>query len=96
MDIGLKNKAVLVTGGSRGIGASISLELGRLGADVAMTCRSRVDDANKVADKIKEMGCRSMVIQTDASVFDEAEKTVDAVVKEFGDLHALECNAGVT
>jgi 3-oxoacyl-[acyl-carrier protein] reductase len=96
MDIGLKNKAVLVTGGSRGIGAAISLELGRLGADVAMTCRSRVDDANKVAEEIRKMGSKSMVIQTDASVFEEAEKTVDSVVKEFGDLHALVCNAGVT
>jgi 3-oxoacyl-[acyl-carrier protein] reductase len=96
MDIGLKGKSVLVTGGSRGIGAAISLELGRLGADVAMTCRSRVDDANKVAEKIKEMGSRAMVIKTDASVFEEAEKTVDSVVKEFGDLHALVCNAGVT
>jgi 3-oxoacyl-[acyl-carrier protein] reductase len=96
MDIGLKDKAVLVTGGSRGIGAAISLELGRLGADVAMTCRSRVDDANQVAEQIRQMGRRAMVIKTDASVFAEAEKTVDSVVAEFGDLHALVCNAGVT
>jgi 3-oxoacyl-[acyl-carrier protein] reductase len=96
MDLGLKGKVALVTGGSRGIGSAIALELGRQGAHVALTCGSRVDAANQVADKIKEMGCRTMVIQADVADFEKTGEVIDSVVKELGDLHILVCNAGIT
>jgi 3-oxoacyl-[acyl-carrier protein] reductase len=96
MDLGLTDKVALVTGGSRGIGAAISLELGRQGAHVALTCGSRVDAANKIADQIKEMGSRTMVIQADVADFEKTGEVIDSVVKELGDLHILVCNAGIT
>jgi len=96
MDLKLKDKVVLVTGGSRGIGAAISLELGRQGANVALTCGSRVDAANAVADKIKEMGPRAMVIKADVGDFKKTEEVVASVISELGGIHALVCNAGVT
>jgi 3-oxoacyl-[acyl-carrier protein] reductase len=96
MDLQLKDKVALVTGGSRGIGAAISLELGRQGAHVALTCSSRVDAANEVADQIRAMGPKAMVIQADVADFEQTQKAVDSVVAELGGLHALVCNAGVT
>ncbi len=96
MDLGLKDKVALVTGGSRGIGAAIALELGRQGAHVALTCGSRVDAANQVADQIKEMGGRTMVIKADVADFKKTEEVIDSVVKELGGLDVLVCNAGIT
>jgi 3-oxoacyl-[acyl-carrier protein] reductase len=96
MDLKLKDKVVIVTGGSRGIGAAVSLELGRQGAHVALTCSSRVDAANEVAAEIQKSGSRTMVIQADVGDFTQTEKVIDSVVKELGGLHCLVCNAGVT
>ncbi len=96
MDLGLKNKVALVTGGSRGIGAAISVELAREGAHVALTCSSRVDAANEIADQIREMGQRAMVIQADVASYDDTIKAIASVQKELGGLDALVCNAGVT
>ncbi len=96
MDLKLKGKVALVTGGSRGIGASISLELGRQGAHVALTCSSRVDAANEIAEQIRAMGSKAMVIQADVADFDETEKVIARVQEELGGLHVLVCNAGVT
>jgi len=96
MDLELKNKIALVTGGSRGIGAAISLGLGAQGAHVALTCGKRVDAANAVAEKIRGMGARAMVIQANAADFDKTEEVVGAVVEELGGLDILVCNAGVT
>ena len=45
MDLGLEGKVAIVTGGSRGIGAAVSLELARQGCDVALTYRGRRDAA---------------------------------------------------
>jgi 3-oxoacyl-[acyl-carrier protein] reductase len=95
MDLGLKGKVALVTGGSRGIGAAISVELGRLGCQVAMTCRGQVEAANQVAKQIQAFGSRTMVIKADVADFKETQKVVDSVVKELGGLDVLVCNAGI-
>ena len=96
MDLGLEGKVALVTGGSRGIGAAICLELGRLGCDVALTCQGRLDAAEDVAAKIESMGRRAFATKADVSSFDGAQQTVDAVVEKLGGLHILVCNAGIT
>ncbi|MEN8150706.1 MAG: SDR family NAD(P)-dependent oxidoreductase [Planctomycetota bacterium] len=96
MDLGLQGKIALVTGGSRGIGASLSVTLGRLGCDVALTCRSRVDAAAEVVAEIEKAGRRAKAFQSDVASFDDAEKTVQEVVEEFGRLDILVCNAGIT
>jgi len=96
MDLNLKGRVALVTGGSRGIGAGVSLELGRLGCDVALTCRGRVDAAGEVVKRIEEMGGRAKAFKSDATDFDDAEQTVKDVAREFGRLDILVCNAGIT
>jgi 3-oxoacyl-[acyl-carrier protein] reductase len=53
-------KAVLVTGGGRGIGAAIALRLARDGADVALTYESDTGRANAVVDEIKNIGRRAL------------------------------------
>jgi 3-oxoacyl-[acyl-carrier protein] reductase len=77
----------LVTGGSRGIGRAIAVELGQAGASVVVGCRSGVEEAEAVA---KEIGGRA--VQADVSNPDEAR----ALVEDAGDIDILVNNAGLT
>jgi 3-oxoacyl-[acyl-carrier protein] reductase len=83
----LEGKRALVTGGSRGIGKAIALELARAGAEVVVGYRSGAGDAEAVAG---EAGGRA--VQADVSQPDEAARLVD----EAGELDILVNNAGLT
>jgi 3-oxoacyl-[acyl-carrier protein] reductase len=83
----LDGKVALVTGGSRGIGQAIALELGRAGADVVLSYRTGREEAEEVA---AEIGGRAV----EADVSDAA--SARALVEEAGDLDVLVNNAGVT
>jgi 3-oxoacyl-[acyl-carrier protein] reductase len=83
----LEGKTALVTGGSRGIGRAIALELGRAGASVVVCYRTGKDEAEEVA---AEIGGRA--VRADVSSPDDARALVD----EAGDLDILVNNAGLT
>jgi 3-oxoacyl-[acyl-carrier protein] reductase len=92
----LTDKKVLVTGGSRGIGKSIALALGKAGADVAITYARSKDAADEVVNLIKEGGRNAIAIQADAVDTKRAEEVVKEVVETFGGLDVLVNNAGIT
>lgn len=92
----LQNKVAIVTGGSRGIGAAISKELAKEGAKVVLTYNSSPDKAQQVLDEIKSFGGDGRIFQANASNFVDAQKTVDFTLNEFGALHILVNNAGIT
>ena len=83
----LEGKTALVTGGSRGIGRAIALELGRAGADVVVGYRAEADEAAAVAS---EVGGRA--VQADVSDPEQAKALVD----EAGEVDVLVNNAGTT
>jgi 3-oxoacyl-[acyl-carrier protein] reductase len=83
----LEGKTALVTGGSRGIGRAIALELARAGASVTVGYRSGADEAERVAAE-----ARGRALQADLSDPDEAAKLVVAA----GELDILVNNAGLT
>jgi 3-oxoacyl-[acyl-carrier protein] reductase len=83
----LKGKTALVTGGSRGIGRAIALELARAGANVVVGYRSGAEEAQTIA---QEAGGRA--VEADVSDPEQAKRLVD----EAGDLDILVNNAGVT
>jgi 3-oxoacyl-[acyl-carrier protein] reductase len=87
----LDGKVALVTGGSRGIGAAISRELGRAGARVAVNYRSGREAADAIASEVGG-------IAVGANVGDpgEAQALLERVEAELGDVDALVNNAGVT
>lgn len=92
----LQNKVALVTGGSRGIGAAISKELAKEGARVVLTYHSNPEKAQQVLSEIKESGGDGRIFQANASSFNDAQNTVNFVLNEFGSLHILVNNAGIT
>jgi 3-oxoacyl-[acyl-carrier protein] reductase len=83
----LEGKLALVTGGSRGIGRAIALELGHAGAEVVVGYRTGGEDAEAVA---AEIGGRA--VEADVSDAESAK----ALVEEAGDLDVLVNNAGLT
>jgi 3-oxoacyl-[acyl-carrier protein] reductase len=97
MDINLKNKTALVTGGSRGIGKAIALKLADCGANVAITYVSSEKAAEEVTQEIKARGggVKSMALQADAVNTDKADEVLQQVVSEYGQLDILINNAGI-
>src|SRR5207247_9935787 len=83
----LEGKAALVTGGARGIGRAIALELARAGATVTLSYRSGKDEAEEVA---REAG--GSAVQADVSDAGEARTLVEAA----GEIDILVNHAGVT
>jgi 3-oxoacyl-[acyl-carrier protein] reductase len=91
----LKNKIVLVTGGSRGIGAATALKLAQHGANVAITYGKSKEQAEAVGRQIEALGVKALVLHADASQPATMAAMVDSVVKHFGGLDIVVNNAGV-
>ncbi len=92
----LENKRAIVTGGTRGIGKAIVLELASLGCNVVFTYNSSSEAAAKIEGISAEYGVKMFGIQADASLFSEAEKTINFVLEKLGGLDILVNNAGIT
>src|SRR3954453_18567528 len=90
----LKEKACLVTGASRGIGAAVARALGRCGAHVAVHYRTGRDEAAAVARDIDQAGGRAVLLQGDISERGVAERLVCETAEALGGLDILINNAG--
>lgn len=96
MSLELSGQAALVTGAGRGIGAAIARELAGVGCDVALVESGAFDEAEILAEEIRQTGRRSIALRADVSDFGAAEQTVAAAVDALGRLDHLVCNAGIT
>ena len=93
----LDGRVTLVTGGSRGIGRAISLELARAGARVAVNYASRADAAEEVVAAIRAAGGEAVAIAGDVADPDQAAALVEQAEAAFADdLYNVVCNAGIT
>lgn len=89
-------KTVLITGSSRGIGKAIALKLAESGFDIVVHCRSRIEEAEAVAQAVRSLGKNARVLQFDiANRVDVAEK-LTADVEQFGAYYGVVLNAGLT
>ena len=96
MNLGLKGKGAIVTGGSLGIGAAIAIELGREGANVAVNYRRHDTEARQVVAEVEKSGAKGLAVKADVSSYNDAIKMVQQVQEAFGRLDILVCNAGIT
>jgi 3-oxoacyl-[acyl-carrier protein] reductase len=94
--IDLSNKVALVTGGSRGIGRAIAIQLAELGADVAINYQSNSEAAQEVVEIIRSHGRQTIAIQADVRDLKAVSAMVKQLKKELGGLHIVINNAGVT
>jgi 3-oxoacyl-[acyl-carrier protein] reductase len=91
----LEGKNAIVTGGSQGIGAAVSLELAREGANICLTYRKHEAEALRYVETIKAMGRKAMALQCDIAIFGQAEAVVKATVEALGRIDILVNNAGM-
>ncbi len=91
----LNNKVALVTGGSRGIGEAISLELAAEGANVVFTYRENKTKALDLANEILGMGCLGLPIQADVADYSASQHVIDQIMAGLGQLDILVNNAGI-
>ena len=91
----LMKKRALVTGASRGIGASIAKVLAAEGADVAITYEKSAERAAEVVQAIKALGRRGVAIQADSADPAAIRRSIDKTVAELGGLDILVNNAGI-
>ncbi len=96
MDLGLRGKSAIITGGSVGIGRAIALELAREGCQVAVNYRRHDDEARDVVEAVERLGCQGLAVKADVASFADAHATVERVREAFGRLDILVCNAGIT
>ena len=89
----LDGRVAVVTGGGKGIGAAIAHRLAEAGADVALTARTAAD-LDAVADTVRSVGRRALVVPGDVNDLDLLAELVDRTVAELGGLDILVNNAG--
>ena len=91
----LEGKVALITGGTRGIGKGIVEVFAAQGAKVAFTYAGSVEKAKALEEELSKI-TTAKSYQSDASDFDAAQKLVDDVMAEFGQIDILINNAGIT
>ena len=92
----LTGKTALITGAARGIGKALALKFAEEGANIAFTDLAIDDNGRATEEEIRALGVRVKGYASNAANFDEAHKTVEEVVKDFGGLDILVNNAGIT
>ena len=92
----LKGKAALVTGGSRGLGRAVCLELAKGGANVVLCYAGNEAAAKETTAACEALGAKALAVQCNVAKADEVKALMDAAVKEFGRIDILVNNAGIT
>jgi len=91
----LKDKVVLITGGSRGIGAAVAVEMARQGADVAINSHAGAEAAAEVIAAVEALGRRCISVEGDVALQETAAAFVNAAVEAFGKVDVFVSNAGI-
>jgi len=94
MDLLLKDRIIIVTGGAKGIGEGIVKVLAREGAIPVIVGRSEADNKKVVAD-VEAAGGKAFQVEAELMQPENCEKAVKAILQKFGKIHGLVNNAGV-
>ena len=92
----LQGKCAVVTGGGRGIGRAVCLELARQGASVLVNYSGSADAAEETAAECRALGVDAEAVKADVSDPEQAAALIDAAMKRFGRVDILVNNAGIT
>ncbi len=91
-----EGRVAIVTGGTRGIGKAIVLDLARRGANVAFNYAKSADEAEKLKAEVEGLGVKAYAAQCDVANTEASTEFVKAVAAEFGTIDYLINNAGIT
>lgn len=90
----LKDKVVIVTGSSSGIGREVALQFSKEGAKVVVNCKSNIERGKETVDKIKKSGGDAILVQADVSEPTDVKKLFDLTLKKYKTVNILINNAG--
>ncbi|MCH5586651.1 SDR family oxidoreductase [Shimazuella sp. AN120528] len=96
MDLGLKGKVALVTGGSKGIGLHTAIQLAKEGADVAICARNQASLEEAAEQVNQRTGCKVYYLLADMAKKEDCEKIVQQTAEHFGRFDILINNAGTS
>lgn len=91
-----EGRSAIVTGGTRGIGKAIALELARRGCNVAFNYARSAEEADTLKAEIEGLGVKAFAAQCDVANTEASAEFVKAAVAEFGTVDFLVNNAGIT
>ena len=94
-NIKFKDKVVLITGASRGIGKATALSFAREGAKVIVNYHDAEKEANDVVKEISKIGSEAIAIKCDVSKEEEVKKMISDGIKKFSKIDILVNNAGI-
>src|SRR5919205_1938673 len=94
MNLDLKNKTALVTGGSKGIGKAIAMAFAEEGANVVI-CARGAESLNEVSAEIEKTGGRVLAIQADLTKQADVDHLVASAIERFKTIDILVNNAGI-
>ena len=95
LELGLKGKVAIITGGSEGLGKATAERFAKSGAKVAI-CARRADVLDATAKELEKTGADVLAMSTDVTKNDQVEKLVNAVVGRWGGVDVLLNNAGTS
>ena len=95
MELGLKGKVAVVTGGTEGIGRATALRLAQEGAQVAV-CGRRQEMLDRTSAELRKLGADALAVAADMSKAADVERFMKAVIGRFGRIDILVNNAGTS
>lgn len=94
--LSFKDKTILITGASRGIGAAAAIKFAEAGAaGIVINYRSQQSAALEIAQEVERRGAKALALKADVAKQDEAKALVNQTLERFGRLDVLVANAGV-
>lgn len=92
----MEKKTALVTGGTRGIGKAIALELAETGYDIILNYRTANEELNNLKKEIEDKNVNCYLVYGDISKFEDCENIAKTAIEECGKIDVLVNNAGIT
>ncbi len=89
-------KVALITGATRGIGKQIALELASQGYNIALNYRKQNEELETLKKEIESQNVKCLTVYGDVSNYEDVEKFIKEIIKEFGKIDILVNNAGIT
>lgn len=94
--MGLSGKVVLITGGTRGIGKGIAIELAKEGATLVLNYINDDENAQQTVEYIKNIGGYAKLIKGDVSQYSFCEKMIKSIIEEMGNIDIVINNAAIS
>lgn len=93
--IEMKDKVIVVTGASSGIGKALAYEFGKKGAKIVLAARN-LSTLNEIVTDLNKLGIQALAVQTDVTIENECKNLIEKTIEKFGRIDVMINNAGIS